>query len=80
MLIQIISSGGTFPNSVAVSGDLLYVLNAGGSPGGVDVITGFKVAAKGKLTPLTNSTRSPQRGRRCSPPRSAFPRTASGSS
>jgi 6-phosphogluconolactonase len=57
-LIQIISSGGTFPNSVAVSGDLLYVLNAGGAHGAVDIITGFKVDAKGKLTALANSTRS----------------------
>ena len=56
-LIQVISSGGTFPNSVTVSGNLLYVLNAGGSVGGVDAITGFKVADSGKLTPLKNSTR-----------------------
>ncbi len=57
-LIQTISSGGTFPNSVAVSGNFLYVLNAGGAHGGVDIITGFKVDAKGKLTALANSTRS----------------------
>jgi 6-phosphogluconolactonase len=57
-LIQVISSGGTFPNSVAVSGDLLYVLNAGGAHGAVDIITGFKVGAKGELTALANSTRS----------------------
>jgi 6-phosphogluconolactonase len=57
-LIQIISSGGTFPNSVAVSGNFLYVLNAGGAHGAVDIITGFKVDAKGKLTALANSTRS----------------------
>jgi 6-phosphogluconolactonase len=57
-LIQIISSGGTFPNSVAVSGDLLYVLNAGGAHGAVDIITGFLVDAKGKLTALANSTQS----------------------
>jgi 6-phosphogluconolactonase (cycloisomerase 2 family) len=57
-LIDIVSSGGTFPNSIALSGDLLYVLNAGGSVGGVDAITGFTVAARGKLVPLTNSTRS----------------------
>ncbi len=56
-LIQIISSGGTFPNSIGLSGDLLYVLNAGGSGGGVDAITGFKVAGSGKLIPLKNSTR-----------------------
>jgi 6-phosphogluconolactonase len=57
-LIQIISSGGTFPNSVGVSGDLLYVVNAGGAHGAVDIITGFKVDASGKLTALANSTRS----------------------
>ena len=55
-LIQIISSGGTFPNSVAVSGNFLYVLNAGGAHGGVDIITGFKVDAKGKLTALAKSS------------------------
>ncbi len=78
-LIDIVSSGGTFPNSIALSGDLLYVLNAGGSVGGVNAITGFKGAAKGKLVPLTNSTRSLS-ARRFSPPRSASPRTTSGSS
>ena len=57
-LIQVISSRGMFPNSVAVSGDLLYVLNAGGAHGAVDMITGFTVDAKGKLTALANSTRS----------------------
>ncbi len=56
-LIQIIASGGMFPNSIALSGKLLYVLNAGGSVGGVDAITGFKVAGSGQLTPLKNSTR-----------------------
>ena len=60
-LIQVISSGGTFPNSVAVSGNFLYVLNAGGAHGAVDMITGFTVDAKGKgkgeLTALANSTR-----------------------
>ena len=56
-LIQVISSGGMFPNSIGLSDNLLYVLNAGGSVGGVDAITGFKVADSGKLTPLKNSTR-----------------------
>ena len=56
-LIQVVPSGGTFPNSITVSNKLLYVLNAGGSQGGVDSITGFKVAGSGKLTPLANSTR-----------------------
>ena len=57
-LIQIISSGGTFPNSVTVSGNFLYVLNAGGAHGAVDMITGFTVDAKGKLTALANSTQA----------------------
>jgi hypothetical protein len=57
-LIDIVSSGGAFPNSIALSGDLLYVLNAGGSVGGVDAITGFKVANSGELTALANSTRT----------------------
>ena len=57
-LIQIISSGGTFPISVTVSGNFLYVLNAGGAHGAVDMITGFTVDAKGKLTALANSTQA----------------------
>ena len=57
-LIQIISSGGTFPISVTVSGDFLYVLNAGGAHGAVDMITGFTVDARGELTALANSTQS----------------------
>ena len=57
-LIQIISSGGTFPISVTVSGNLLYVLNAGGAHGAVDIITGFTVDRSGKLTALANSTQS----------------------
>jgi 6-phosphogluconolactonase (cycloisomerase 2 family) len=50
---QIISSGGTFPVSVAVYGDLVYVLNAlgGGS------VTGFSVS-HGKLDEISGSTRS----------------------
>ncbi len=57
-LIQLISSGGMFPNSVTVSGNFLYVLNAGGAHGAVDKITGFTVNAKGKLTALANSTQA----------------------
>jgi 6-phosphogluconolactonase len=55
-LIQVISSGGTFPISIGLSDDLLYVLNAGGAHGGVDSITGFKVANSGELSALKNST------------------------
>jgi len=52
-LRQVVSSGGAFPASVAVSGDLLYVLNAGGDGN----INGFRIAG-GKLHPVHNSTRS----------------------
>ena len=62
-LIQIISSGGTFPNSVAVSGNLLYVLNAGGAHGAVDIITGFTVDAKGKPPPRWRIRRGRSAGR-----------------
>ena len=79
-LIDIVSTGGMFPNSVAHSGDLLYVLNAGGSVGGVDAITGFMVAASGKLARCLRTPRGASARRRCSPPRSAFPRTTNGSS
>ena len=50
---SVIDSGGQFPSSVAVHGDLVYVLNAGG--GGT--ISGFRLT-DGALTPLPGSTRS----------------------
>ena len=52
-LRQVIGSGGGFPSSVAVSGDLAYVLNAtdGGS------VVGFRVN-RGGLHPLHDGTRS----------------------
>jgi DNA-binding beta-propeller fold protein YncE len=43
------SSGGTFPNSVALSGDLVYVLNAQGTPN----ITGFRLDSHGILHWIT---------------------------
>jgi 6-phosphogluconolactonase len=46
-----IASGGASPTSVAVRGDLVYVLNAGGTPN----ITGFRVATEG-IVPLEGST------------------------
>ena len=45
-------SGGTFPNSVALSGDLVYVLNAHGSPN----ITGFRLDTNGVLRTIPNAT------------------------
>lgn len=53
-LRSIVSSGGSFPNSVALSGDLVYVLNAHGTPN----ITGFRVSANGMLTAISGSTRN----------------------
>ena len=49
---QVISSGGSFPVSVAVQGNLVYVLNAlnGGS------VSGYRVFA-GRLFPIPGSTR-----------------------
>jgi 6-phosphogluconolactonase (cycloisomerase 2 family)/plastocyanin len=49
-----VPSGGTFPNSIAVLGNLVYVLN---SKGTVANVTGFNIQADGSLAPLPNSTR-----------------------
>jgi 6-phosphogluconolactonase len=46
--INRISSGGTGPNSLTIHGDLVYVLNAQGTPN----ITGFRIAANGSLSAL----------------------------
>jgi 6-phosphogluconolactonase (cycloisomerase 2 family) len=46
-------SGGSTPVSIAVSDDLLYVLNAGGEGN----ISGFRVNDDGNLRPISNSTR-----------------------
>jgi len=60
-LVDKVSSGGFFPNSVAVHKNLVYVLNSGDSsafPGEFDGnITGFKLNRRGHLTPLAGSTR-----------------------
>ncbi|NEA99609.1 lactonase family protein [Streptomyces sp. SID13726] len=50
---QVVRSGGDFPSSIAVSGDLAYVMNAGGSGS----VQGFRVTAGG-LKPLGGSYRS----------------------
>ena len=52
-LSDVVPSGGEFPVSVAVRGNLLYVLNAGGNGN----VNGFRIAG-GKLHPLPGSTRS----------------------
>ncbi len=51
-------SGGTLPNSIAVHGDLLYVANIGQPAKGESAnVSGFRVGAKGQLTPIPESTR-----------------------
>lgn len=50
-LIDRVPSGGTMPVSVAVHEDLVYVLNAGGTPN----IQGFVLNRQGNLVALTNS-------------------------
>ncbi|HET7208733.1 MAG TPA: beta-propeller fold lactonase family protein [Terriglobales bacterium] len=51
-LLSKVASGGEFPNSVALSGDLVYVLNAHGTPN----VTGFRLDAMGVLHPIAGST------------------------
>jgi 3-carboxymuconate cyclase len=53
-LLSTVSSAGTFPNSVALNGDLVYVLNAQGTPN----ITGFRLNSSGQLEELAGSTRN----------------------
>jgi len=48
-----VSSGGVEPVSIAVSGDLIYVANAGS---GGNNYTGFRLNAGGHLRPIDNST------------------------
>lgn len=52
--VEVVPSGGDFPASLTMHGNLLYVLNAGGDGN----ITGFTVGGNGHLTPLAGSTRS----------------------
>jgi 6-phosphogluconolactonase len=49
-----VASGGEFPNSVALQGNLVYVLNAHGTPN----VTGFRLDADGVLHPISGSTRA----------------------
>jgi 6-phosphogluconolactonase (cycloisomerase 2 family) len=60
-LRQVLGSGGTFPVSVAVHGDLVYVVNAlnGGSLQGYRVLGGFLVPGSNRALGL-NPTASPQ--------------------
>jgi 6-phosphogluconolactonase (cycloisomerase 2 family) len=53
-LLGTVPSGGDQPISLAVSGNLLYVLNDGTDPN----ITGFRIGTSGDLTALPGSTRA----------------------
>ena len=53
-LVNVVDSGGVRPISLTIYGNLLYVLNEGGTPN----ITGFTFGDDGTLTPLAGSTRS----------------------
>jgi 6-phosphogluconolactonase (cycloisomerase 2 family) len=49
----VVSSGGLLPDSVAVSGDLVYVANSGN---GGSNYTGFRLRPDGRLNPIPGST------------------------
>lgn len=51
--VSTVSSGGTFPVSLALHDDVLYTVNAMGGGN----ISGFRVGGDGTLTPLAGSTR-----------------------
>jgi 6-phosphogluconolactonase (cycloisomerase 2 family) len=55
VLLDRVSSQGKAPRSVAVHGDLVYVLNAGGD--GPGSVTGFRLAADGALVAIAGSAR-----------------------
>jgi 6-phosphogluconolactonase (cycloisomerase 2 family) len=52
-IVDLVDSGGVRPISLALHGDLLYVLNEGGTPN----ITGFTIEDNGTLTRMAGSTR-----------------------
>jgi 6-phosphogluconolactonase (cycloisomerase 2 family) len=52
-LDQVLSSGGEFPNSIAVHGNLVYVANAGGAGS----VSGFRILGQ-HVVPIPGSTRS----------------------
>src|SRR5262245_32534302 len=50
---DIVSSGGAYPNSIALNGDDVYVLNAGGETS----VVGFRLTEKGNLVRIPGSKR-----------------------
>src|SRR5712692_5597958 len=68
-LLNTVSSGGVFPVSVTVRHDLVYVLNAGGTPN----ISGFTIKpATNKLVPLAGSTQALPGGAGAAPAQVSF--------
>ena len=68
-LLDTVDSGGTLPVSLTVRGNLLYVLNAGGTPN----ISGFTIASpSNRLVPLAGSTQSLPGGAAASPAQVSF--------
>jgi Lactonase, 7-bladed beta-propeller len=51
-LVQVVSAGGTFPDSIAVSGNLVYVLDAGGT----GALSGYRLVGN-HLIPIPGSPR-----------------------
>jgi 6-phosphogluconolactonase len=75
--LQTISSGGTQPVSLTVHRDMLYVLNAGGSPN----ITGFRIVPEAQqsktLVPIAGSTQPLPNGNTATPAEISFSRDGS---
>ncbi|HXJ96561.1 MAG TPA: beta-propeller fold lactonase family protein [Terriglobia bacterium] len=67
-LVGTFPSGGTEPTSLALYKDLLYVLNAGGTPN----ITGFQLNPNGTLTMLAGSSRPLAGGTAAAPAQVGF--------
>ncbi len=66
-------SGGMLPNSIALHGDLLYVTNIGQPAKGKPAnISGFRVGAKGELTPIPESTLSLSNPEKSQPAQALF--------
>lgn len=53
-LTSVVKSGGIFPNSLAVSGNVVYALNAAGD----GAVAGFRLSRNGQLQPIPGSVRS----------------------
>ena len=67
-LVDRVPSGGTRPISLTTRGNLLYVLNEGGTPS----VTAFTIDGDGDLTRLAQSTRSLPRGDFADPAQVSF--------